>query len=162
MKKISMVLLVILTLAITSCDLGTIPNPITGTYMLREEGTTNFFRAAFSLNEDGSFDYIEIVENSKRIKMSGTYTYSLTFFDFERANGSISFTLFYPDEILKSGIQNLIIKHGNTSFLFDWEADKNTGPRSLTLVVNPSDRSQNYELVYSGRPGKLPSPEEEV
>ena len=155
MKKVLAALISIIMLVV-SCDLATIPNPITGTYVLREAGTTNFYRAAFSLNEDGSFDYAEIVENKDIINMSGSYTYNLTFFDFERANGNISFSLIYPDNILESGIQNLIIKHGNTSFLFDWQADKNSGPKSLTLVVNPSNSAQNYELIYLGRPGKLP------
>ena len=91
------------------------------------------------------------------VVMEGTYTYSLSFFDFERANGNIGITLFYPDEILQSGIQNLIIHHGSTSFLFDWEADKNTGPKSLTLVTNPGDRTQNYELSYYGKPEKIHS-----
>ena len=155
MKKPAVMILVVFLLF--SCDLSTIPNPIIGTYVLRESGTSSFYSATFSFDSDGTFIYSEVVEEEMEVVMEGTYTYSLSFFDFERANGNIGITLFYPDEILQSGMQNLIIHHGSTSFLFDWEADKNTGPKSITLVTNPGDRTQNYELSYYGKPGKIHS-----
>lgn len=160
MKKILIIPLFLLLLF--SCDMSEIPNPIHGTYVLREEGTSGFYSAMFSFSADGTFRYIEIVEKEIKIAMEGSYSYNLTFFDFERANGRIDITLFYPDEILQSGIQNLIINHGSSSFLFDWEADKNSGPKTLTLVRSTTDRNQNYELHYYGKEDKIQSEMEGV
>ncbi len=160
MKKILIIPLLLLSLF--SCDMSEIPNPLHGTYVLREEGTSGFYSAMFSFASDGTFRYIEIVEKEIKIAMEGTYSYNLSFFDFERANGRIDITLIYPDEILTSGIQNLIINHGSTSFLFDWEADKNTGPKTLTLVVSTTDRNQNYELYYYGNADKILSEMEDA
>ena len=93
MKKPAVMILVVFLLF--SCDLSTIPNPIIGTYVLRESGTSSFYSATFSFDSDGTFIYSEVVEEEMEVVMEGTYTYSLSFFDFERANGNIGITLFF-------------------------------------------------------------------
>lgn len=148
MKKVKYLFLAILTsLLLASCTYE-IPNPIIGTYSLKAEGST-YDSAAISLNKDGSFVFMQIIpKTAETIRLEGKYRYNLRAFNFTSAEGSITFEVTTP---IPTGVQNTFLKEGSNYFLYDWKCDKDSGPQSLTLVINANDSNTIYEFVYSAK-----------
>lgn len=148
MKKIKyLVLITTILLLLVSCSYK-IPNPIIGTYSLKAEGSTED-SAAISLNKDGSFVFMQIIpKTSETIRLEGTYIYNLRAFNFTEADGSITIEITTP---IPQGVQNTLLKEGSNYFLFDWKCDKDNGPKSFSLVINPNDSNTIYEFVYSSK-----------
>lgn len=152
MKKAKYLFLILIALLLLASCTYEIPNPIIGTYSLKAEGST-YDNAAISLNKDGSFVFKQTIpKTSQTITLEGTYTYSLRAFNFTSADGSITLKVTSP---IPEGVQNTFLKEGSNYFLYDWKCNKDSGPQSLSLVINPNDSNTIYEFVYSAKEGSL-------
>ena len=139
----------ILVILLFSCA-QPVPNPIIGAYTMPNYTFPELDDGALALKNDGTFVYIEQISSSSeyRIRIDGTYKIAIYSYNFTAADGLITFSV--PDGEIPSNISNLLLNTGANSFLFDWTCDKNTGPISLTLVVDPEDPARNFEFEYAG------------
>lgn len=152
MKKAQYLILIISVIFLLASCTYEIPNPIIGTYCLKAENST-LDSAALSLKKDGSFIFVQIIpQTSETMTLKGTYTYNLRAFNFTSADGSITLEVTTP---IPNGVQNTFLKEGSNYFLYDWKCNADSGPQSISLVINPNDSSTIYEFVYSGQEGAL-------
>ncbi len=146
--------LVCCVMLLGGCEMQ-MPNPLVGTYALRADsvGADDYHLAALCMRNDGTFTYEEVVTGSSAtVKVTGTYTLWLDFFDFLAADGSLYLTL----DVIPDGIQNFYLSKGVNPFLFNWKCDKNAGPKSLTLIKDTQKPSKNLQLEYIGSVDHLP------
>ena len=147
MKKSTRLLLILSSVLLLASCKAEIPNPITGTYSLKAEGST-LDTACISLKKDGTFVFKQIISGTdKTLTLGGTYNYTLRAFNFTSADGSISLQVTTK---IQAGVTGTFLKEGTNDFLYEWECDKNEGPQELKLIINPNDSNTIYEFIYSG------------
>lgn len=135
MKKISIVLLVFMTLVLASCNeiitFGP-SNVFTGKYVHKiGDDTVDFY---IELNDDGS-GHIMRTDGSGEVIIDKdiTYSYEYTYFSFEKSEGTISI-------------------EGYRDFLFTWSNNKNY--YNVVLTLREKSDSGNY-VSYTLVPGVL-------
>ncbi len=148
MKKSKYIIILLITiLFVVSCS-AEIPNPIVGTYYLKDK-TTGYDLAGLSLKNDSTFLFIQVIPGTNdTFTVKGKYDYTLRAFSFLAADGSLFLKL--EDNALPSQIKDSFLKEGTNLFFYSWKCDKNNGPISLTITQDPNDTASIYEFKYAG------------
>lgn len=158
MKRLMYLITISLILLLVSCS-GEVPNPIVGTYSLTRKDSVSTHLASISLKNDGTYIFAQIVYDESTgtpkgtLKFTGSYEYVLRAFDFTSADGTIYLNL--DASSIPDGVTGTFLSAGSNPFFYSWKCDKNNGPQSLTLVVDPDDNSTVYCFTYSGNQNAL-------
>lgn len=142
-------ILIVLILAVLLAGCSDVSvRPIIGGWKLSDGS------AAIAFKSDDSFIYSESVEGTAECVLEGTYSLSLTQYDFQSARGTM--TLRVPagavpvTEVNGTEVElysNLLLSEGSNVIDFYWYA---SDPPVLTWIFDENDSSRNYTFHYVG------------
>ncbi len=122
------IIAILASLSLVSCT-AEIGNPIAASYEVKSLESDDFAYFYLSLDEDGSFILIGSGGNasSEAYVISGSYSFTITSFDFIKGSGSVNFMV---DDI-PDDITGMAMSEGNNNYTFYWQIDRNSGARTM-------------------------------